>query len=475
MRSILKLLLLLFLTSQILFGKESYTIAAFYYPWYSGTNNIHWPEGFLREHLIPQQLPELGLYDSYSSSVIDKHVFWSENYGIDVWIVSWWGQQSREDNYLNNYIMPRLIGNEVKFCIIYESGILPSWNWDNETARNRFKNDMLYIANKYFNHPNYFKIEDKSVVYVYVTRGFYGNHDLGMQETKEALTNKGYDVFFIADGIDSNNSLNEYDALSLYLGLEVGDCMSWDGSYPYQNNCFQQIEDNWNYLKSKANDAEINFIPNIAPGFNKDGWGSNPNQFWSCPPRIHPDSSHISVLSKMCDIAISYIDTSLKLVTVTSFNEWHEDTQIEPTIISDETNIDDGNGHYTNSYYYKGYGIDRLSIIAEKFNKDFTNINIDKSSEPYIFSIKQNFPNPFNLSTTIPVHIPKSSKISLDIYNILGQKIATIFYGKVQPGKHSFVWNSSDNKGMNISSGIYLVELSTNTGIKNVRKLLLMK
>lgn len=459
----------LFLLIRPILGHLDYTLAVFYYPWYSGLKNIHWNEGFLREKITPAQFPQLGYYDSFSNSVIDEHISWSEKYGINTWIVSWWGQQSNEDNWLNNYIKERLEGTTLKFCVLYDSGILSDWNWDNSATRSKFKNDMLYIANKYFNHPNYFRIDNKPVIYVYVTRGFYGNHSLGIKESRQLLKDKGYEVYFIADGIDRENSLTDYDALSLYLGLEVGDCMSRDGSYPYQNNCFQQIEGNWTYLKSEAKKAGIKFIPNISPGFNKDGWGTNPNQFWSCPPRIHPDSSHVSVLSKMCDIAKTFVDSSFRYVTVTSFNEWHEDTQIEPTNISEATNTDINGGIYTNGYYYKGYGTDRLEIIAKKFNKTITSLERNHQAGPVYYSLEQNYPNPFNPTTNIEYFLEQGSEVEIKIFDILGNHIFTLVNEFRNSGKHKEIFNANY-----LSSGVYFYAINVN-GIQKTKSMILLK
>lgn len=462
------LLLFLLITQQIL-SQSDYTIAAFYYPWYSGSNNIHWNEGFLREKLIPVQLPELGLYNSFDESIVDRHISWSEDYGINAWIISWWGQTSRENTWFNTFIKNRLIDRNVEFCIVYESGILPNWNWDEEQTRTRFKNDMIFIAENYFDHPNYFKIDNKPVVYVYVTRGFFGNHSLGIQEARQALADKGYEIYFIADGIDIENSLGNYDALSIYLSLEVGDCLSRDGSYPYQNNCIQQIRDFSAYLKIQAHRAGIKFIPNIAPGFNKDGWGSNPNQFWACPPQIHPDSDHVSLLSELCDIAKEYADSSLRLVTVTSFNEWHEDTQIEPTVISDETNTDTNNGVYTNGYSYKGYGTDRLETIARKFDKKITSLERNSVGIPDNYLLKQNYPNPFNPSTTIRFDLPKTSFVEIKIYNSLGRELTQLISREMVAGNHRVTW---DAKGY--SSGIYFYRIIAGE-FTDTKKLILVK
>jgi hypothetical protein len=75
---------------------------------------------------------------------------------------------------------------------------------------------------------------------------------------------------------------------------------------------------------------------------------------------------------------------------------------------------------------------------------------------PDDFVLKQNFPNPFNPVTTITFGLPEASNVRLEIYDILGKKIATIFEGKKPAGYHSFIWNAN-----NFSSGLYIYRFSS--------------
>jgi hypothetical protein len=70
------------------------------------------------------------------------------------------------------------------------------------------------------------------------------------------------------------------------------------------------------------------------------------------------------------------------------------------------------------------------------------------------FSLSQSYPNPFNAQTTISYSMPKASDISLDIFDILGCKIATLQSGHQEAGEHSVIWNAGDKP-----SGIYFYRL----------------
>ena len=78
---------------------------------------------------------------------------------------------------------------------------------------------------------------------------------------------------------------------------------------------------------------------------------------------------------------------------------------------------------------------------------------------PSEFSLAQNFPNPFNSTTSISVKLPRDSRIRLDVYSVLGQRVATIADGEYPGGTHTFLWSGTDDRGMPVSSGVYLYRL----------------
>jgi len=89
--------------------------------------------------------------------------------------------------------------------------------------------------------------------------------------------------------------------------------------------------------------------------------------------------------------------------------------------------------------------------------------------------LNQNFPNPFNPSTTFEFSIPNESKVELAIYNIKGQIIKTIVNNEFIAGIHSIIWNGDDENNNSVSSGIYYYKLNINGRTEAVRKCLLLK
>ncbi len=78
---------------------------------------------------------------------------------------------------------------------------------------------------------------------------------------------------------------------------------------------------------------------------------------------------------------------------------------------------------------------------------------------PSDYALEQNFPNPFNSTTSISVKLPRDAKIRLDVYSVLGQRVATIADGEYGGGTHTFLWHGTDDRGMPVSSGVYLYRL----------------
>jgi len=93
---------------------------------------------------------------------------------------------------------------------------------------------------------------------------------------------------------------------------------------------------------------------------------------------------------------------------------------------------------------------------------------------PVSYELSQNFPNPFNPSTTINYSVPQHSDVSLVVYNILGSKIRTLVNNSQTQGNYSVVWNGKDDFGNSVSSGIYFYALKAGD-ISIVKKMILMK
>ena len=101
-------------------------------------------------------------------------------------------------------------------------------------------------------------------------------------------------------------------------------------------------------------------------------------------------------------------------------------------------------------------------------------------STPVSYALAQNYPNPFNPSTTISFNIPSTSRVSLKIFNLLGQEVASLINGEVGAGIQTVLWNGKDNAAHSVASGLYFYKLTATPSadgreFTQVRKMLLMK
>jgi len=100
-------------------------------------------------------------------------------------------------------------------------------------------------------------------------------------------------------------------------------------------------------------------------------------------------------------------------------------------------------------------------------------VNDEVLGTPLVFALRQNYPNPFNPRTSIQFELATQSTISLEIYNLLGQHVRTLSDGFFEPGVHTIVWDSKDDNGIEIPSGIYFYVLSAGDNLATGKMLLL--
>ncbi len=93
---------------------------------------------------------------------------------------------------------------------------------------------------------------------------------------------------------------------------------------------------------------------------------------------------------------------------------------------------------------------------------------------PRQFNVLPNFPNPFNLQTTIQYELPQESQVSLKVYNVLGQLVRILVDGYQESGYHTLRWDGNDEGGNIVSNGVYIYRFKAGNYIKT-GKMLLMK
>jgi hypothetical protein len=75
------------------------------------------------------------------------------------------------------------------------------------------------------------------------------------------------------------------------------------------------------------------------------------------------------------------------------------------------------------------------------------------------YQLEQNYPNPFNPSTEIAFALPEAGKVTLSIYALTGQLVATLVDGELPAGHHQLSWNGRNQFGTTVAAGVYLYRI----------------
>jgi len=154
-------------------------------------------------------------------------------------------------------------------------------------------------------------------------------------------------------------------------------------------------------------------------------------------------------------IIIRYVIGSGGVMGATGPNHIHFATAGETVV---------GGTQSANNFLLSGYwhtGVFGPSGIEQKEN---TNV-------PKAFELHHNYPNPFNPQTTIEYDLPKESRVTVEILNLVGQRIRLLVNSQNQgPGFMQVVWNGCDDQGKLIGSGIYLYRVSVYSTDNSIQK-----
>lgn len=341
------------------------TVGVYYYPWYGSFSGGHGVNQSLRGHLTPAQPPAIGNYNSRNGAIIGSHLDQSHQGNVDFWAVSWWGPSSAENTTFRDSILTHSRASELKYAVHYEStGRLGDF------ANPNFANlipDFRYLATNYFQNPNYLRIDGRPVVFMYVTRAYFNSPASrdAVASLRTAMQSEfGLEPYIVGDdlfagGVDLQraqlwDAITDFDVYGTVL----------QGSGP-TSAALSSLANVYDDARGAIANLDVGFIPTASPGFNDTGVrGGHPPA-----PRYmldDPTSTEGALFQRMLnEVVVPRTDPKAdNILMINSFNEWHEDTQIEPTIIAARTNIDDSNNQtHTKGYFYQGYGDMYLNIL----------------------------------------------------------------------------------------------------------------
>ena len=163
-------------------------------------------------------------------------------------------------------------------------------------------------------------------------------------------------------------------------------------------------------------------------------------------------------------------DLVFKFPAVTAFDwtQYYVDVTVpsDPNVRSMSVRIHPYS-QFTGTIYFDDLGIEVISTVTDVKNNNVI---------PVSYSLYQNYPNPFNPSTIISYAIPENSKVTLKIYDVLGQEVKTLINREQQAGVYNVTWKGDNNFGSKIASGIYIYRIEAGSGKFNqTKKMILLK
>lgn len=281
-------------------------VLAFYYPWYGNPKTsgrwFHWqgPQGEAPRQSPTLNHPLLGLYDSHDADVIRTHVSQAKAAGITALIVSWWGVDSFEDKALPAILdAARAAGLRVTVYLEQQK--------DGAGGAAR---DIAYLTRTYGTHPAWLRVKAQPVLFLYLQ----ALRDLPARDWRKAAEG----TFLIGDV--SPRETRDFAAWAPFMdGIHVYVLAPYlKGMTPVQMKAWADRT----YPVWRRMSGTKLFCATVIPGFDDSRVPGRP------APRPTVARYDGATYRTLWDAAIRH---DADWVLVTSFNEWHEGSEIEPS------------------------------------------------------------------------------------------------------------------------------------------------
>ncbi|WP_104384654.1 glycoside hydrolase family 99 protein [Sphingobacterium sp. HMA12] len=308
-------------------GQLDYKTIGFYYDWYGNEEfdgaMQHWahaiipnPNGGSSLGSIPGTngniasnfYPELGAYSSRDPEIVKKHMEMFKKARIGVASISWWNEKTDAEAIKNLLVLNEAEKVGVKVCFHLE----PYAGRNPESLRENIKK----LIDTYGSHPAFFRVDGKPMFFIYDSYNIEPNEWAKLLSPDGALTirNTPYDSYVIGLWL---NDIKEQ-------GQAIIDA-HFDGFYTYFSSLgfnYGSTPTNWVTMQKWANDNNKIFIPSVGPGYID----TRVRPWNTLATRNRNDGKYYDVMYRKA------IEANTPYISITSFNEWHEGSQIEPAI-----------------------------------------------------------------------------------------------------------------------------------------------
>ncbi|MCI3223264.1 ThuA domain-containing protein [Streptomyces sp. NP-1717] len=310
-------------------AEGSSNVHLFYYPWY-GNPEInggwrHWQQGGQNppEDVGADLYPKLGAYDSGDfTGAVEQHMEWIKQSGANVLVYSWWGRGSYEDGLVEGVM-----------DAAQRHGIKVAWHLEPYSGRSGAStvDDINYINDNYGDHPAYFRDAERNN-----SNAFYVFQSLDVADWS-ALDQVTGNNIVLAQTTDTSK-IAHFNGIYTYDGIAGATAPGWKNAGDY----------------ARAND--LVWAPSVAPGYIDDR--AVPG---NTTPTLGRDNG--AAYDKQWNNALDpSIGGSPTWVSVTSFNEWHEGSSIEPASSTPPA----GHGYQTFSGAYGRTGADAETAYLDR-------------------------------------------------------------------------------------------------------------
>jgi glycoprotein endo-alpha-1,2-mannosidase len=287
--------------------EPNYKVHIFYYQWYGNlaTDGAwqHWDE---KGHtpaadIATNYYPLLGPYSSSDRAVLRQHMRWIKFSRAGVLCLSFWGRYSYTDLHIPMVMdLAQLFGLKVTFH-------LAAYLWRKQT----FIEDIIYLLEQYGDHPAFYRTEEKKPL-------FYLYNSTVRADSPDYIADDEW-AFMLNQLRSDKKSTAIFIGHTSDLGRAVNS--TFDGIYTY--GAFHNIEV-WKSIAEEARRRGLLWCPSISPGYIDVKAKEYVNEETRVMPRKGGE--------RYRETAKAAIDSKADILTITSFNEFHEGTQIEPVM-----------------------------------------------------------------------------------------------------------------------------------------------
>ena len=271
--------------------------------------------------------------------------------------------------FIMDYLESQIAADDFKLAIFYETKgcIKEKLKGSKQHDVSNVKKDLKYIAETYFGRPNYLQINGCPVLFVYLTRSLekHGILQKVVKLMRQGAAEAGFDdIYIVGDHAfqkpPRDQCVPAFDILQAVTNYDVFGSMQrplYAGASGVE--AFRIQQEGW---KQAAKQQSCGFIPSVTPGFNNlVNKNAETTNYGPMSRRLTEKEKEGSLFAALLQNSLTLMDEDINIIMITSFNEWHEDTQIEPVKTSGGTTTDPQ--QWTHGLQYEAYGMTYLELV----------------------------------------------------------------------------------------------------------------